>query len=81
MGGLNDSPFIFNLNCEVVGKFLTVGLRSFLRTVHVQKNEKQEIPHCRNSSKIQSKIAETGKFDKSKTHTLTVHFPGSVSYD
>ena len=29
MGGLIDSPFIFNLNCEV-------GLRLFLRTVHVQ---------------------------------------------
>ena len=27
MGGLNDSPFIFNLNCEVVRKFLTVALR------------------------------------------------------
>ena len=29
MGDLHDSPLIFNLNCEIVHTFLTVGLRLF----------------------------------------------------
>jgi hypothetical protein len=33
-GSINCSPFIFNLNCEIVCKFLIVGLRLFqIRTV------------------------------------------------
>jgi len=43
-------------------------------------NEKQKIPHRRNSSKIHEKILEIrGKIDTPLTHIyMTDHFPGLV---